>query len=80
MLVERDDNEVVSDRINRAMSGVAGLLASLSVVGTLRLAQLAYGACPSVSDACAPVVVGTLFGGVMSLVLGGACYLFRPRD
>lgn len=80
MLVERDANDVVSDRIDRAVSSVAGLLASLSVVGTLRLAQLAYGACPAAADACAPVIVGTLFGGAMSLALGSACYLFRPRD
>jgi len=80
MLVERNDNEVVSERLDRAASSVACVLASMSVVGTLRVAHFAYGACPSFPDACVPAVLGTLFGCVMSLALGGACYLFRPTD
>jgi hypothetical protein len=79
MLEDKDDNAVVSDRLDRAVSGLACLLASTSAVGTWHIGRWAYESCPF-SEACAPAVLATLFGCVMSLALFGACYLFKPRD
>lgn len=79
MVDEMDDNAVVADRLDRAVSGLACLLASTSAVGTWHIGRWAYESCPF-SEACAPAVLGTLFGCVMSLALFGACYVFRPRD
>jgi hypothetical protein len=76
---EADDNAIVSDRLDRAVSGLACLVASTSVVGTWRIARVAYESCPF-AEACAPAVLGTLFGCVLSFALCGACYLFKPRD
>ena len=76
---EAENNALVSDRVDRALSVVAVFVTSVFLAGALSMGRFAHASCPA-SEACAPALLGTILCSLLAVLMGGVLYLFQPRD
>jgi hypothetical protein len=79
MVDEAEINAIVSDRIDRALSTLAEVLACSCVAIGLWMLRLAHASCPG-TELCGASVVGVLFSATMSVAVAGVILLVRPTD